>query len=142
MSEVAAEHDFGDMHLVHDKQVRRRRAVLALLVAVSLILLTAYFGESPSSPLHSVQRGIVEVLSPVQEGASKALKPVRDIAGWFSDTFHAKSERDQLRKEVQTLRAELAQAAEREIQNAQLTKEVGLDNSNSHRVLPARSART
>ena len=80
---------------MHDKQVRRRRAILALLVGVSLILLTAYFGESPSSPLHAVQRGIVEVLSPIQEGASKALKPVRDIAGWFSDTFHAKSERDQ-----------------------------------------------
>ena len=72
---------------MHDKQVRRRRAVLGLLVGVSLILLTAYFGESPSSPLHTVQRGVVEVLSPVQEGASKALKPVRDVAGWFSDTL-------------------------------------------------------
>jgi rod shape-determining protein MreC len=114
---------------VHDKQVRRRRAVLALLVVVSLILLTAYFGESVNSPLHSVQRGIVEVLSPIQEGASKALKPVRDIAGWFSDTFHAKSQRDQLRKEVQTLRVELAQAQAKAINDAQLTKEVGLDNS-------------
>ncbi len=114
---------------MHDKQVRRRRAVLALLVVVSLILLTAYFGESVNSPLHSVQRGIVEVLSPVQEGASKALKPVRDIAGWFSDTFHAKSQRDQLRKEVQTLRVELAQAQAKAINDAQLTKEVGLDNS-------------
>ena len=80
-------------------RVRRRRAVLALLVVVSLILLTAYFGESPSSPLHTVQRGIVEVLSPIQEGASKALKPVRDVAGWFSLTLHAKSQRDELRKE-------------------------------------------
>jgi rod shape-determining protein MreC len=114
---------------VYDKQVRRRRAGLLLLVAVSVILLTAYFGESPSSPLHTVQRGIVEVLSPVQEGASKALKPVRDVAGWFSDTFHAKSERDQLRREVQTLRGELAQAQSAETQNAQLTKQVGLDAS-------------
>jgi rod shape-determining protein MreC len=114
---------------VHDKQVRRRRAVLAVLVGVSLILLTAYFGESPSSPLHSVQRGIVEVLSPVQEGASKALKPVRDIAGWFSDTLHAKNQRDQLRKEVQTLRSELVTAQQRALNDVQLNKEVGLDNS-------------
>jgi rod shape-determining protein MreC len=112
-----------------DKQVRRRRAVLALLVGVSLILLTAYFGESPGSPLHTVQRGIVEVLSPVQEGASKALKPVRDIAGWFSDTFHAKSQRDQLQKRVQQLTGELALAQGAVAQNRQLTKEVGLDNS-------------
>jgi len=114
---------------VHDKQVRRRRAVLALLVGVSLILLTAYFGESPSSPLHSVQRGIVEVLSPVQEGASTVLKPVRDIAGWFSDTLNAKTQRDQLRKEVQSLQAQLAQAKTAEIQNVQLAKQVGLDDS-------------
>jgi rod shape-determining protein MreC len=114
---------------VQNKQIRRRRIVLALLVGISLILLTLYFGESPSSPLHSVQRGIVEVLSPIQQGASKALKPVRDIAGWFSDTFHAKSQRDQLRKEVNTLRAQLAQTQQQAIQNAQLQREVGLDNS-------------
>jgi rod shape-determining protein MreC len=103
--------------------------VLALLVGVSLILLTAYFGESPNSPLHNVQRGIVEVLSPVQEGASKALKPVRDIAGWFSDTFRAKSQRDQLQKQVQTLRAQLARAQSAEALNVQLSNQVHLDNS-------------
>jgi rod shape-determining protein MreC len=103
--------------------------VLALLVGVSLILLTAYFGESPSSPLHSVQRGIVEVFSPVQEGASKVLSPVRDIAGWFSDTVHAKSQADQLRKQNQKLRQELATAQQRAINDAVLTREVGLDNS-------------
>lgn len=81
---------------MYDKQVRRRRAVLALLVVVSLILLTAYFGESAGSPLHSVQRGVVTVLSPIQEGASRALKPVRDLFGWFGDTARAKKERDQL----------------------------------------------
>jgi rod shape-determining protein MreC len=114
---------------VHDKQVRRRRAVLGLLVGVSLILLTAYFGESSSSPLHTVQRGVVEVLSPVQEGASKALKPVRDVAGWFSDTLNAKSRSDQLQRQVNTLRAQLARAQAAELQNRQLTKLVGLDNS-------------
>jgi rod shape-determining protein MreC len=112
---------------VHDKQVRRRRAVLALLVGVSLILLTAYFGESPSSPLHTVQRGIVEVLSPVQEGASKVLSPVRDIAGWFSDTLRAKSQRDQLRKQVAQLNTQVAEYRSAYLENAQLTREVGLD---------------
>jgi rod shape-determining protein MreC len=114
---------------VHDKQVRRRRAVLALLVAVSLILLTAYFGESPSSPLHNVQRGIVEVLSPVQQGASTVLSPVRDVAGWFSDTLRAKSERDQLNKEVNKLTAEVDYYRQQAILTGQLRKQVGLDNS-------------
>ena len=114
--------------------------MLALLVGVSLILLTAYFGESPSSPLHGVQRRIVQVLSPIQEGASKALAPARDVAGWFSSTFHAKSQRDQLRKEVAALRAKNATLQQALIQNAQLSRQVKLDNSagiDSYRPLAA-----
>jgi rod shape-determining protein MreC len=93
---------------MHDRAVRRRRAVLAALVAVSLILLTAYFGESAGGGLHSVQRGAMEVLSPIQEGASRALKPFRDLFGWFGDTLDAKSERDKLKRERDALRRENA----------------------------------
>ena len=82
-----------------DKVVRRRRAVLGLLVLVSIVLLTAYFGESPSSPLHSVQRGVVAVVSPIEDGASHVLSPVRDVSDWFSTTLRAKSENGQLRRE-------------------------------------------
>ena len=77
--------------------VRRRRAVLAVLVLLSLFLLTAYFGERSSGSLHGVQRGAMEVLAPIQEGANRALKPFRDLFGWFGDTLDAKDERDKLR---------------------------------------------
>jgi rod shape-determining protein MreC len=103
--------------------------VLGVLVGASLILLTAYFGESSSSPLHSVQRGIVEVLSPVQEGASKVLSPVRDVAKWFSDTFRAKSQVDNLNRKVKTLEETVAKLQQYQIQNAQLSKLVGLDSA-------------
>jgi rod shape-determining protein MreC len=119
----------GDTDTVHDKQVRRRRAVLALLVVVSLILLTAYFGESPQSPLHSVQRGIVQVFSPVQAGASKVLAPARDVANWVSDTLRAKSNVDKLRQENNKLGLEVATLKTEQQQNAQLTAEVGLDQT-------------
>jgi rod shape-determining protein MreC len=99
---------------VHDKTVRRRRAVLALLVVLSLILLTAYFGEAPSGRLHSVQRGFLTVISPIQDGANKALKPVRDLFGWFGDTLHAKSQNTELRKQLDKVRRELvAEQAEK-----------------------------
>jgi rod shape-determining protein MreC len=100
-----------------------------LLVAVSLILLTAYFGETPSSPLHNVQRGVVEVLSPVEQGASKVLSPVRSVASWFSSTFHAKSQVSALHKQVQQLTDELATAKGAQIENQQLLKQVHLDDS-------------
>ena len=92
---------------MYDKTVRRRRALLVLLVVLSLLLLTAYFGEAPSGRLHSVQRGFLTVVSPIQDGANKALKPVRDLFGGISDTFHAKSQRNELRKQVDKLHREL-----------------------------------
>jgi len=92
---------------VYDKTVRRRRAVLGLLVACSLILLTAYFGESGSGALHGVQRGTSEILSPIQEGASRALKPIRDLFGWFGDTIAAKGQVQDLRRERDRLRSEV-----------------------------------
>jgi rod shape-determining protein MreC len=92
---------------VYDKTVRRRRAVLVLLVVLSLLLLTAYFGEAPNGRLHSVQRDFLTVVSPIQDGANKALKPVRDMFGWIDSTLHAKSQRDQLLKQVDKLHREL-----------------------------------
>jgi rod shape-determining protein MreC len=92
---------------VYDKTVRRRRAVLALLVALSLILLTAYFGESRSGGLHSLQSGFLTVVSPIQDGANKALKPVRDMFGWFGSTLDAKSQNAGLRKQLAAARREL-----------------------------------
>jgi rod shape-determining protein MreC len=103
---------------MYDKTVRRRRALLGLLVVLSLLLLTAYFGEAPSGRLHAVQRDFLAVVSPIQDGANKALKPVRDLFGWVGDTFHAKGQRDALRKELDKLRPELvaAQAEKRTYQ--------------------------
>ncbi|HEX7292838.1 MAG TPA: rod shape-determining protein MreC [Conexibacter sp.] len=114
---------------MYDKQVRRRRAVLALLVVVSLILLTAYFGESAGSPLHSVQRGVVTVLSPIQEGASRALKPVRDLFGWFGDTARAKKERDQLATQRDRLLEQVVGYRVALQENAQLRRTLQLDEN-------------
>ena len=113
---------------MHDKVVRRRRAVLALLVALSLFLLTAYFGESSGGELHATQRGALQVLAPIQEGANKALKPFRDLFGWFGDTLDAKKQRDQLAKERDALRGQVAQL---EMRTRELQQLKGLEQINT-----------
>jgi rod shape-determining protein MreC len=52
----------------------------------------------------------------VQEGANRALKPFRDLFGWFGDTLDAKDQRDKLEAERDALRQQVArlQGAERE----------------------------
>jgi rod shape-determining protein MreC len=82
--------------------------VLVVLVAASLILLTAYFGEGQNGSLHSAQRGALGALSPIQEGASRVLKPFRDLFGWFGDTIDAKDQRDKAVKERDALQTQLA----------------------------------
>lgn len=114
---------------MYDKTVRRRRAVLALLVLLSLILLTAYFGEAPSGGLHSLQNGFLTVVSPIQDGANKALKPVRDLFGWFGSTLHAKSQNKELRAELAKAREELTARQFDERSYGELLKLYHLDNT-------------
>lgn len=89
------------------KTIRRRRAVLALLVVCSVVLLTASFGGGGGAG--SVQRGVFEIVSPIQDVASRSLKPFRDLFGWFGDTWRAKGENDGLRKDRDALRQQNAQ---------------------------------
>jgi rod shape-determining protein MreC len=85
--------------------------VLTALLAVSLVLLTAYFSESVGGGLHAIQRGAGEVLSPLEEGAARAFKPFSDLAGWVGDVADAKKENKQLKTEVKNVRGQLAELA-------------------------------
>jgi rod shape-determining protein MreC len=78
-----------------------------LLVVLSLLLLTAYFGESSNGRLHGVQRDFLTIVSPIQDGANKALKPVRDLFSWFGNTLHAKSQLAASLEQTNKLRREL-----------------------------------
>jgi rod shape-determining protein MreC len=95
---------------MYRKQVRRRRAVLLLLVAASLTLLSLYYREGSGGPLHGGQDVVSTIFSPFQDGADRALKPVRDLVNWFDETFEARGENDDLRDQVADLRDQLARS--------------------------------
>lgn len=105
---------------MYRKQIRRRRAVLGLLVVASLFLLTASFGERSGGAVHGFQRGIATVLGPLQEVSDRALKPARDTVNWFRDSFDAKGKNERLQDEVEELRTRLALAESAINENRQL----------------------
>lgn len=105
-----------------------------MLLAVSLVLLTVYFGESAGGALHAIQRGAGEVLSPIESGAARAFKPFSDLAGWVGDVVDAKKQNKQLKSEVKNLRTQLAQLATDKREAEQLRALAGLQ-----RTLPAGS---
>ncbi|MBK8294736.1 MAG: rod shape-determining protein MreC [Solirubrobacterales bacterium] len=77
---------------MYRKQVRRRRAVLIGLVLLGFVLLTVTFGNGSGS----VGGPLGSIFGPVQDGASRALKPARDLVNWFDETIAARGERDRL----------------------------------------------
>src|SRR4029078_1801228 len=93
---------------MYRKQVRRRRAVLLLLVAASLTLLSLYYRESNAGPLHGAEKVVSTVFSPIQNGADRALKAVRDLVNWFHETFDARGDKAKLQDQVASLRGQLA----------------------------------
>ena len=107
---------------MYRKQVRRRRAVLALLVLSSFALLTATYGQQSGG----LQRGVSAVFGPLQEGADRALKPARDLVNWVDETFAARGDRSRLQSEVEQLRTKVASGETALSENNQLRKLLGL----------------
>jgi rod shape-determining protein MreC len=92
---------------LYKKTIRRRRAILVALVALSLILLTAYFRESAGGGLHAVQRGFLTVVSPIEDGANTIFSPVRSAFGSIGNALSAGSKEARLRKQLAHARAQL-----------------------------------
>ena len=111
------------------KVIRRRRAALAIFVALSIVMLTAYFGESGGGFFHTLQKGAQEAFAPIETGASRALKPARDLAGWFGDTLDAKGENEDLKAENEELRKRLGENETARRDNEQLRGLVRLGRS-------------
>lgn len=110
---------------MYRKQVRRRRAVLALLIVGSFALLTVTYGQGSDG----VQRGVSAIFSPIQSVADRALKPARDLVNWFDETFDAKGKNARLHHELEIARKQAVGAQAAVAENAQLRKLVGLDRS-------------
>ena len=94
----------------------RRRVVAGVLVALSLALITGYFRESETGPLHDTQGVVASVLHPFQVGAERVARPFQDAYGWLAGFMHAKSENEKLKERLTRLEQQATQnvAAARE----------------------------
>ena len=108
---------------MYRKQVRRRRAVLALLIVGSFVLLTVTYGQGSNG----VQRSVSAIFSPIQSVADRALKPGRDLVNWFDQTFDARGRNEDLQGELRKAREEAVGTNAALAENAQLRKLLQLD---------------
>ena len=76
-----------------------------------------------------MQRAVASVFGPMEEGATRALKPARDLINWVDETFKARGTNSDLKAENQELRNQLARRRAAEGENEQLRKLLGLDRA-------------
>jgi rod shape-determining protein MreC len=81
-----------------------RRAVVVVLVALSLAMITGYFRESENGPLHDVQGKAAQGLEPFQIGAERLVRPFRDAWGWFDELRTAKADKERAQREAEYYR--------------------------------------
>ncbi len=110
---------------MYRKQVRRRRAVLALLVIGGFVLLTVTYGRGSTS----LQEGVSAVFSPLQTAADRSLKPARDLINWFDKTFEARGENARLKSELEATREQAVSAQAAVAENRELRKLLELEES-------------
>lgn len=93
---------------------------MAVLVLVSLAMLTVYFRESSNGSLHSMQNTGASVLHPFEVAANRVAQPFRDAAGWVGGLSSARSENRKLKSENAKLQAQNAELEILRQQNADL----------------------
>jgi rod shape-determining protein MreC len=81
--------------------------IVAVLVLVSLALLTVYFRESSGGGLHSLQSTGASVLRPFEVAANRVAQPFRDAAGWLGGLSTTRDENKKLRRENAQLAGKL-----------------------------------
>jgi rod shape-determining protein MreC len=95
--------------LLSKNRVIRRRAVVGLLVAASLTLLTVSYREGSTGVVGSMQRGVVGVTAPFASVAHRVTRPFVDGWHWTTGLVHARNQTAQLA----TLRVQVGKDASR-----------------------------
>ena len=100
----------------------KRRAVVGVLLVLSLVLISISFRQPTSGALHGTEVAGATVLRPFEIGAERIARPFRDVYGYFRGLVHAKRENSRLRKELDELRASYIQGQTAQQKNVEFRK--------------------
>ena len=109
--------------LLSKNRVIRRRAVVGLLVAASLLLLTASYREGSTGVVGSVQRNVVSVTAPFATVAHRVTRPFVDGWHWTTGLIHARDQTAQLKILQTKLGQDASKIRQLTAANAELAKD-------------------
>lgn len=100
--------------------------MLAVLVLVSLVLLTVDYRQGGDGSVAALQRGVLTVFGPVQEGFAAVVRPVGSLFGSVADLGRLRDENVALTEELERLRESRVSMAELERQNSELREQLAM----------------
>ena len=106
---------------------RRARVLLAVLVLISLVLITIDF-RSPQGegPLDRGRELLTTVLGPLQDGLGSLVRPIGNVFTDVGDLFSLRDENDQLRARVDQLESRTRSISDLERENEELRELLGM----------------
>ncbi len=113
-----------------ERENRRQRTLLIVLVVICVLLVTVYSRESSDGIFHRLQRFSMDVVSPLQKGMGKVMSPVREGIGFLLDLGRARGERDRLKEEVKTLEERVHELEETKRENEMLREMISVKEAN------------
>jgi rod shape-determining protein MreC len=87
----------------------RRRAVLGVLVLLSLVLITLSFRDPSSGALHGIESTGATVLRPFEVAAERVARPFRDVYAYLAELVNVKEENERLKEQISELRQQALQ---------------------------------
>jgi rod shape-determining protein MreC len=117
---------------------RRNYLVLFVLIALSMIILTVHARESENGPIHSAQRVVMAVTTPIQSAVTTIVSPIKDGWDYLVHFGQLTRENRKLRKQLADLRTEVSSLKGLKAENTRLRKLVDFKNQNNLNVTTAR----
>jgi rod shape-determining protein MreC len=89
------------------RRTRGTRALVVTLITASLVTITVDYKEGSSGPLAEVGKAALSVIAPMQDGVSRAFRPVSHFFSSLAELPSIRDQRDQLRAQVAQLKQQL-----------------------------------
>ncbi len=93
---------------------------LVIFVVLSVLLMTVWFREGDTGPLHRVQAATHAIAAPFSSVGEVVTRPVRGLFAWAGDLGVSRSELEELRSQNESLRKRVSELEEARLENERL----------------------
>lgn len=108
------------MRIGQPEPKRGNPRLLVTLIALSLLMVTVYFREGDSGPLHVARSAMIEVTAPIARLGTAITSPFRSVGGWIEGMGVSRERLETLETQNAELRARLAELEEARQENERL----------------------